>query len=409
MTTLAGPVGRRNGVAVLSAPDDQLKVIELLDRISPANGGQSGVWSTPRPGARYSPPSALVAAIKLFQQRWQPGGDIPKVDGVVDPDGATLRKMDALAGAPSVPLPVGPGGTNPDLIHGMLVEQMNPDATVPVVEKRTVLAPYIADFPAAQVPIVGVFYPFRFRIEKDGRYYWVGVAASPLTSDFTQAQIYIHPTPTQGEVTVATVGDYPRFAGGWKKIWRYLPTIGAQMAAVRPILLIVPFMPDPARNAESPWNIFATRPAETLSAIVTATHRELAARLPITGPRQPHVLSRIGVASYSSGIYFQQASLNMLAGTGLVAETFDFDSRWIVRERKKPWVSATNARATWISQWAPPKPDRNGRSEYPQPPPGSFIHIPDRQLARISPRTASAHAKIGNLAYHWMMLRSVIQ
>ncbi|KRE03089.1 hypothetical protein ASE61_11305 [Bosea sp. Root670] len=409
MTTLDGPVGRRNGVAVLSAPDDQRKIIDLLDRIGPSDGGQSGAWSKPSPGRRYAPPSALVAAIKQFQQRWQPTGEIPKVDSVVDPNGKTLGKLDALAGAPSGPLPVGPGGTNPELIHGMLVEQMNPDAAVPVVEKKMVLAPFIPGMPAMQVPVVGVFYPFRFRIEKDGRNYWVGVAASPLTSDFTQAQIFIHPTPTQGKVVVATVGDYPRFAGGWNKIWRYLPTIGTQMAAVRPTLLIVPFMPDPARDPESAWNMFSTRPVETLSAIVTATHREMAARLPITGPRQPHKLQRIGVASYSSGIYFQQAFLNLFAGTGLVAETFDFDSRWIVRERKKPWVWTTNARATWISQWAPPKPDSHGRSEYPQPPPGSFIHIPDKALLRVGPPTATAHGKIGNLSYHWMMLRSVIQ
>ena len=406
MTTLDGPVGRRSGgAAVVSAPDDQGKVIDLLDRISPADGGQKGAWLKPSPGARYAPPSALVSAIKKFQQRWKPSGEIGKVDGVVDPAGNTLAKLDTLAGST---MPIGPGGTRPELIHGMLVEQMNPDAALPVAETRMALAPFVPGMPIAQHSITGIFYPFRFRIEKDGHVYWVGVAAPPLTSDFTQAQVYIHPTPTQLTTVVAKVADYPRFVGGWsKKLWNYLPTIGAQMAAARQMLLIVPFMPDPATDATSSWNMFATRPAETLSAIVTATHRELAARIPIVGPGQPHKLQRIGVASYSSGIHFQKAFLECFAGTGLVTETFDFDSRWIVAERKKPWVGTTGARSTWISQWAPPSSD-NGRSKYPQPPAGSFIHIPAAKLQKVGSPKMTAHSKIGKMTYYWMMMRSAV-
>lgn len=410
MTDLSTAVGRaNNGTAARSAPVDQRKVIDLLSRILPRDGGQSGLWQAPAPGKEYQPPPALVRAIKAFQLRWVPTGEVKKADGVVDPDGATLRQLDAKAGSSQVP--IGPGGTDPNLVDGIVIEQINRKADAPYIDSMQALGPIFKDLPLTQITVAGAFFPFLFELRKDGQIYWVGVAAPPLTSDFTKAQVYLHPTPEQAGVATA---DYKKFKGGWReRMFNYVIRGGIQLSAIRPMLCIVPFMPDHAQNADSTLNVFATRPVETLNAIVTATHREMAKRIPIVGPSGLHKLNQIGVTSFSSGIHFMKMFIGKFGETGLVSETIDLDSRWIKAERKKNWVRITGVRAAWIAQWAPPEAPANPppgyRPTYPLAPKIGFTYLSAEKLTRTKSWSTDAHHTIGFHGYHWAMMNSVVR
>ena len=114
MTELSGPVGLRNGVTqVANAPNDQGKIIRLLWSIEPANGGMNGVSPPPAAGPAKRCATALADALAAFQAFWVSRGEFRVADGVVDPRGTTLRKLDALAGgvAPTPPGPT-PGFTD---------------------------------------------------------------------------------------------------------------------------------------------------------------------------------------------------------------------------------------------------------------------------------------------------------
>ncbi|BCW88443.1 hypothetical protein sos41_15820 [Alphaproteobacteria bacterium SO-S41] len=398
-----GPVGLRYGTTpVASSARDQAKIAALLNRIGSADGGQNGAGAPVQPGADRKCPLRLATAIKAFQLRWlAPKGDIRQADGVVDPAGKTLTKLDALAGPGATP--IGPGGTDPDMINGMTITQMNRSARGQMRESMSgpALLPVFPKMPLVIFTARTMLFPLLFKIEKDGHIYWVGVAAPPLTTNFTKAQIYFHPNPNQPGGPVAREQDYPTFAGGWQdRLYRYLPSIGLQLAAIRPMLLIVPFMPSPAYHANSAFNVFATRPVETLNAIVTATHREMAKHLPIVPPARPHQIAELGVTSFSSGLGFMKMFTAQLAGTNLIRETLDLDSKWIIPERTKPWFRTTGARARWISQWAPGKDN--------PPAPAGYTHIAAERLAPIGEPSEKAHAKLGFLTYHWMMLDSVV-
>ena len=96
--TIKHPVGLRNRrTNVANRTADQQAVIRLLARIGTACGGKREAWGTPPDaGPDGSCPQALADAIWEFQAEWQRRGLVRVVDGVVDPDGRTLRQMNAL-------------------------------------------------------------------------------------------------------------------------------------------------------------------------------------------------------------------------------------------------------------------------------------------------------------------------
>jgi hypothetical protein len=254
--------------------------------------------------------------------------------------------------------------------------------------------------PLQALRIVGGWFDFIFKVEKDGHRYWVGVAAPPLTVDFTKIQVFLHATPQQAGVKVS---DYHDFTGDWKtRMASYLTRGGTQLSAARTMLLVVPFMIDAATKSDSPANVFATRSLATLNAIVTATRREIAELIPIVPFSGAIKVSKLGVTSFSSGIGFLRAFIAQFGGFGIIAETIDLDSRWIVAERTKPWVRAPNAKASWYSQWSPAgaPPEKH----YPPAPPGFFYASAEKLLKTGLEKTA--HATLGFDGYYQAMLKS---
>jgi hypothetical protein len=72
-------------------------VIRLLAPVTAAQGGQKESWTIlPLAGADGACPSHLADAIWTFQQFWKAKREFQNIDGVVDPGGHTLRKLDQL-------------------------------------------------------------------------------------------------------------------------------------------------------------------------------------------------------------------------------------------------------------------------------------------------------------------------
>lgn len=106
-----GPVGRRwNQVNVQNSQQDQQRIIGLLSRISVTNGGKKEEWPAPiLPGADGDCSPYLLSAIWDFQKFWLARGLFHNIDGVVDPEGHTLFRMNLMAeGANPAPDPVRP-------------------------------------------------------------------------------------------------------------------------------------------------------------------------------------------------------------------------------------------------------------------------------------------------------------
>jgi hypothetical protein len=102
---LVGPVGLRGRREnVLNLGGDQGAVIDLLSAIGLSNGGREEPWSKgsdpwlgrPVPGDDGDCPAALADAIWVFQDHWRARGVFRAIDGVVDPGGNTLKKMNEL-------------------------------------------------------------------------------------------------------------------------------------------------------------------------------------------------------------------------------------------------------------------------------------------------------------------------
>src|SRR5215470_13338458 len=91
---LSGRVGRHTkdgGRHAQNRPDDQLTVINLLTKISPADGGPGASLSTPVRSGICS--DELYRAISAFEDKQFPG----QRSGYVDPVGPMLNQMETLA------------------------------------------------------------------------------------------------------------------------------------------------------------------------------------------------------------------------------------------------------------------------------------------------------------------------
>ncbi|MEJ1158224.1 hypothetical protein [Prosthecomicrobium sp. N25] len=97
------PVGLRDRkTPVRNMQADQAKVLGLLAEIPEDKGGFRARWIAlgpmrPQAGADGAIPRDVAEAIWQFQLFWKNRGVFKVIDGVVDPDGNTLKKMNELA------------------------------------------------------------------------------------------------------------------------------------------------------------------------------------------------------------------------------------------------------------------------------------------------------------------------
>ncbi len=82
--------------------------------------------------------------------------------------------------------------TNP-----ILLTQTNPSTLTNVRSVHNlVITPFTAPLPAGglltESGVAGSMGEFLFKMEKDGRIYWIGAAVPQGTSDFSKVQVYFH-------------------------------------------------------------------------------------------------------------------------------------------------------------------------------------------------------------------------
>jgi hypothetical protein len=188
--------------------------------------------------------------------------------------------------------------------------------------------PSLNSFMLREAPLEETIRELLFQIRKDGQTYWVGAAVPEGTTDFTRAQVFFHPTVINGGVVHAADADYPTFSGGWSRsLQRYVNMQGVQLAHASKTTLIVPFMTMASLSGSSAY-MFATRPIETLNAIMSAVS-EVA-----TGKPDPVNVLRIGASSFSSGIVALTRFIRTFGSSRLILETTDFDSAFIIGSRR---------------------------------------------------------------------------
>lgn len=391
MTKLDGPVGIRNLTQPTSSfKRDQAKVIDLLWRINVAFGGQLGLGLAPQPGSDRQCEPRLVAAISMFQAAAVLRGELKAGDGVVDPNGTTLKLLDKYVAKEPPP-------SVPDFreIKGIRIRnRADPSWAKPrVVINKAVLpgsfAPYLFATPPSSAKLLedsirGEMSEFLFEIEKDGARFWVGAAIPKGTTDFSKAYVYFHPTVVNGGVVHAAEGDYATFRGGWsERLQRYVSMQGGQMAAARLTTLLVPFMTMGSMHSPAS-NIFSSRGFETLDVIMTQVQIEMN-----PGLTRFASLGSVGAASFSSGIEHLARFLGYVGGSGVVRETIDFDSTFIISKHAKVPTVAGAAQWTLAQR-------RLGV------PSVGWIGL-DQHAWRAVTTYDSLHSRIGWMTFHSMM------
>ena len=192
-----------------------------------------------------------------------------------------------------------------------------------------------------------------FNMRKDGNNYWVGAVVAEGATDFTNVQVFFHPKPADGG---ALDKDYPELKSrGWRAKYDHMWFLGVQLANVRKTPLIYPFMRESAfskhNNAPSPTFMFATRPRETLSAILSAVRKA------VSGRDGTVDVGRIGVSGFSGGV----DGMKLFAATfgSSVVETTDFDGPYRKGEPRTVWTTP-GAVGRVITQMPPDVPHTPG-------------------------------------------------
>lgn len=222
--SISAAVGIRYGSAVMqNRPADLKTITDLFDRIRSADGGTRdvpGMWATER--------RALIAELTAQILAFQTAHQRPVKDGVVDPDGGTLRQMNQLAADPP-----------PGVVTAKVVAA--PDG---YDEAMGPFGIYVAD-PLSlygtgplRMMVANSAY-IRRLVRVDGSsIQWFGVVL-PQGGGWTYPHINFTPTPNQGGYYDSTYDSF----SGWGKLWAdYTSVIGGQLAASgADQLLIIPF------------------------------------------------------------------------------------------------------------------------------------------------------------------------
>jgi hypothetical protein len=398
MAELSGPVGVRNGVTqVANALIDQGMVIGLLWAIDPANGGKKGVSPAPAAGQPKRCGSELATAIKAFQAFWVKRGEFRVADGVVDPLGRTWRKLVELAGgggvAPTPPVPPAPvpgftdlnvlrfQQTQPGVAAGFTIPSIVPTSAMPFLFTPVAKFATLTEGSAG-----GTVSDFLFKIEKNGATFWVGACVPAGTVDFSRAYIFFHPDT----ISSTDDGGYPASTGRWPTVrQRYVLPEGLQLAAVKAMPLIVPFMTSASRTNDPRTNLFADRGTETLDDILTAIQISLG-RTGTFGSVQ-----QVGVASFSSGVNHLFRFAEKLGASGLIREQIDFDSAFMVSAHKHaPTLPGV---VNWMVTQSPASAGRAG-----------WLYLPQTAFRNVSTMRGDTHSQIGFMMFQTMMVMSVV-
>jgi hypothetical protein len=258
----------------------------------------------------------------------------------------------------------------------------------PLIAKKSKLLPGSATATAAEL---------RFRIEKNGAVFWIGACVPEGTADFTRAYVFFHPDVMSPKDS----SSYPSFTGPWPGVSRYVFGQGIQLAAVRKMVLLVPFMTNESGANSATTNVFADRGLATLNEIMTGC--QVAAGLGSNDVK----LQRLGLSSYSSGINHLARFADVLGGSGLIKEMLDLDSGYM-RTKHRGMPNIKGAITFAVSQNPPQTPTRNWLTLGAD----AWELISDFGPAK-DPRGLikgdNIHGKIGNLMFQSMMLRSVVK
>jgi hypothetical protein len=205
------------------------------------------------------------------------------------------------------------------------IEQVLKGAEVSVEETRRSVEPHTLEaFRRSPTPkgsrlavgnVTKAVHEMRFRLEKDGSTFWVGAVVPAAITDFTRAYIFFHPDTMGGHSS-----SYPEFGARWVKLHNdYVLQIGMQVAS-KGMVFLMPFMTKESQSANTaPTNMFKTKGLETLQRLMNACQTAL-------GRTPSGTLSRVGVASYSSGVNHLARFAQNVAATGIIKEQVDFDS-----------------------------------------------------------------------------------
>jgi hypothetical protein len=295
-------------------------------------------------------------------------------------------------GGPVPPKPVPPPS------NAIVVTQKNPPqrALAHSETRKAVIPHLVMSAPASlrlnQIDVSADIHEFLFEVKKAGSVFWVGAAVRKDATDFTQAQVFFHPTVKQGNTTHAEEGDYREFKGGWSKsLQRYVADHGTQFAAAgKRYPLLVPFT-TMAALSDASKNMFTDRPLETLNTIVHAIQD-----LVLGEASGGTALSAIGAGSFSSGIMALRSFVAAMASSRLVKEVIDFDSPFITREAKQLTMSP-GAVSKCFTQHVLAHP------------PMGWVTVTGENFKGVTEfQKDGLHAQIGWLMYHQAMITSTL-
>jgi Putative peptidoglycan binding domain len=163
--------------------------------------------------------------------------------------------------------------------------------------------------------VTGFYRRIMLKVEKQGEFYFVGVAIPIGLTDFSKAHIFFHPAPGQAGIQDA---QYASFTGKWQRVFRYVDRLGVSASGTNTrMVMIVPFLKNSHFNSKD-LGMLSHHTEEMLTAILTYCSGGATSI-------SPSVLS---TSSFSIGLDYMGYFLSQTGCRHLVHETFDFDGQF---------------------------------------------------------------------------------
>ena len=358
---------------------------------------QIGILATWRPGI-YD--DTLGQMITFFQRR----RTLPVADGRVDRNGRTWREMlvvvKTLTGFdlpgwvdPPAPKPAKPRFTDLKVLR---FQQILPKTGASKIERPSIepasFIPYLFRPVPPTAALVqgksdGEMHEFRFKIEKGGAVFWVGAAVPKGTTDFSRMYVFFHPDTMGGETP-----NYAEFVGQrWSDATRYVQQMGSQMAMIKKIPVVVPFMTSDSAANTAKTNLFGDHGQETLNDLAAAM------QISVGNTGAFPKVKDVGVASFSSGVHHLVRFAKKLGPSGLIREQIDFDGPFDKRPHDAP-STLQNCTNWTVTQEPAPFGKRSG-----------WIYLPPKTAFTSVREQNTIHGKIGHLTFRSLMTVSAMR